>query len=179
MGMDERDRRPALRRVISKVEVSADQIRITIDPPALNDKATDSDSEGGESMAKGFTTFALPFKIVPRGGGARIMLAAGRSPSSDASTTAFVKALVRGYRWRQQLMNGEARSMAAIAQSKAVTVRYVSRLVRLSLLAPDIVERILDRRLPASVTLNSVLYSLPYDWNEQRRLFGLRTADIR
>jgi len=67
--------------------------------------------------------------------------------------------------------------MAQIAKRSGVTVRYVSRLLRLSLLAPDIVEGILDRRLPGSVTLESVLYSMPYDWDKQRRLFGLRTAD--
>jgi len=81
MGMEERDRRPALRRVISRVEVSGDQIRITIDRSALNNKATDRDSECSDSVGKGFTTFALPFKIVPRGGGTRIVLAAGRSPT--------------------------------------------------------------------------------------------------
>ncbi len=176
-GMEQRDRRLALRRVISKVEISVDQIRITIDPSALDRNATESDDEQGESLSNGFQTFALPFKIVPRGGGTRIMLAAGRSPAADASTTALVKALIRGYRWRQQLLSGEVRSMAQIAKRSGVTVRYVSRLLRLSLLAPDIVEGILDGRLPGSITLESVLYSIPYDWDEQRRLFGLKTAD--
>jgi hypothetical protein len=67
--------------------------------------------------------------------------------------------------------------MGQMAKRSGVAVRYVSRLLRLSLLAPDIVEAILDGRLPGSVTLESVLYSIPYDWNEQRRLFRLTTVD--
>ena len=177
MDMEERDRYLALRRVIRKVEVSEHQVMVTIDLSTLDHRAADSNPGRSESLSDALMTITLPFKMIRRGGGSRVMLAAGRSPTSDGSTKALVKALVSGYRWRQQLMNGEARSIADIAKSNTVTVRYVSRLLRLSLLAPDIIEGILDRRLPGGVTLESVLYSIPYDWNEQRRLFGLKTAD--
>ena len=93
------------------------------------------------------------------------MLAAGRSPSSDAST-ALAKALERGYRWRQQLMNSEARSIADIAKNKAVMVRYISRLVRLNSLAPDIIERM---RLPAAS--HSSRFSTPSP------MTGMRSSD--
>ena len=112
----------------------------------LNRSATHGDSERGESLGTGFTTFAMLSKIVPRGGDARIMLAAGRSPTADASTTALIKALIRGYRWRQHILSGEVRSIAQIAKRSGVTVRYASRLTRLNFLAADIIEGVLDRR---------------------------------
>ena len=180
LDLEQRDRHLALRRVIRKVEVAVDQVKLTIDPSALDHTATDCGIERDESRSDALTTWVLPFKIVPRGGGTRVMLAAGQLPASDASATALLKAFVRGYRWRLQLMNGEARSIADIAKSRSVTVRYVSRLLRLSFLAPDIAEGIINKRLPGSVTLQSVLYSIPCEWNEQRRLFGLGTAtDMR
>jgi len=181
MAMEERGRRQTLRGMIRKVEVFEHQVMITIDPSPLDHTAADSDSKRSQSQSQSqsdeFETIAVPFKMIRRGGGTRVILAGDQPPTADASTKALVKALIRGYRWRQQLLSGEVRSMGQIAKRSGVAVRYVSRLLRLSFLAPDIVEGILDRRLPGSVTLESVLYALPYDWNEQRRLFGLRTAD--
>jgi hypothetical protein len=100
-------------------------------------------------------------------------MADGLRPPSDASAAALTNALVRGYRWCQQLMSGSSRSIAAIAKETGIAVRYVNRLVRLSLLAPDIVEAILAHRIPCDVTLETLPYILPHDWDEQRRVFGL------
>ena len=179
MGMEEHGRRQALRGMIRKVEVFEHQVMITIDPSPLDHTAADSDSRRSQSQCQSdeFETIAVPFKMIRRGGGTRVILAGDQLPTTDASTKALVKALIRGYRWRQQLLSGDVRSMGQMAKRSGVAVRYVSRLLRLSLLAPDIVEAILDGRLPGSVTLESVLYSIPYDWNEQRRLFRLTTVD--
>jgi hypothetical protein len=69
-------------------------------------------------------------------------------------------------------MSGYARSIAAIAQDNGIAARYVSRLVRLSLLAPDVIEAILAHRISADVTLETLPYILPHDWDEQRQVFG-------
>ena len=57
-------------------------------------------------------------------------------PAVDSSTSALVKAVARGYAWRQQLLNGSARSTAEIAQKEGVTRRYVARLLRLGFPRP-------------------------------------------
>jgi site-specific DNA recombinase len=48
----------------------------------------------------------------------------------------------------------------------------VARLVRLGFLAPDIIEAILSNRQPVQLTVDRLRDPIPFDWDEQRRLFG-------
>jgi hypothetical protein len=119
----------------------------------------------------------LPFDIVRRDRGARILATGGSMPVVDSSTSALVKALARGYAWRQQLLNGSACSIAKIAQKEGITRRYVARILQLGFLAPDITAAILANRLPARITVDRLRGPIPLDWNEQRRLFGFEAAE--
>src|SRR5262249_37474439 len=113
-----------------------------------------------------------PFDIVCRDNGARVLATGAAMPAIDSSASALVKAVARGYAWRQQLLNGSARSTAEIAQKEGVTRRYVARLLRLGFLAPDIIAGILAHRQPPQLIVERLRGSIPFDWNEQRRLFG-------
>ncbi|MCH8998147.1 MAG: hypothetical protein IID48_07745 [Proteobacteria bacterium] len=53
-----------------------------------------------------------------------------------------------------------------------MTERYVSRILRLAFLAPDIVEAILDGYQPIDLELERLLKGIPVSWDEQRRVFG-------
>ena len=108
---------------------------------------------------------------------ATVLATSGPMPVVDSSTSALVKAVARGYAWRQQLLNGSAHSIAEIAQTEGVTRRYVARLLRLGFLAPDIIAAILSNRLPARITVDRLRGPIPFDWNEQRRLFGFEAAE--
>ena len=172
--MDERDRQQALRRVVRRVEVSESRIDVTLDPAALGepDHAARLDDDG-----EGLTTIELPFDIVRRDNGARVLATGGSMPVVDSSTSALVKAVARGYAWRQQLLNGSAHSIAEIAQKEGITRRYVARILQLGFLAPDIIAAILANRLPARITVDRLRGPIPLDWNEQRRLFGFDAAE--
>ena len=98
-------------------------------------------------------------------------------PALDSSTSALIKAVARGYAWRQQLLNGSARSTAEIAQKEGVSRRYVARLLRLGFLAPDIIASILAHRQPAQLIVDRLRGPIPFDWNEQRRLLGFDVAE--
>ena len=100
-----------------------------------------------------------------------------QKPLVDSSASALVKAVARGYAWRQQLLNGRARSTAEIAQKDGVTHRYVARLLRLGFLAPDIIASILAHRQPAQLIVDRLRGPIPFDWNEQRRLLGFDVAE--
>jgi hypothetical protein len=100
---------------------------VTIDPSALGQTDRVARSDDGRD---GLTTIELPFDIVRRDNGARVLATGGAMPALDSSTSALIKAVARGYAWRQQLLNGSARSTAEIAQKEGVTVRYVARLLR-------------------------------------------------
>jgi len=86
---------------------------------------------------------------------------------------ALIKAVARGYQWYTQLTTGEAPSLKALAAKTGVHKRYMSQIIRCALLAPDIVELILEGRQPPELTLDKLLKNVPMDWNEQRRSFGI------
>jgi hypothetical protein len=82
---------------------------------------------------------------------------------------ALVKALARAHRWRRMLEGGEYGTLAEMADAERISRSYVSRVLRLTLLAPDIVERILDGRPTAG--LAPFLKPFPVEWERQRERF--------
>jgi hypothetical protein len=80
---------------------------------------------------------------------------------------AMVKALARGFRWRRMLDTGVHGTIDDLAKSKGIAKTYVSQLLRLTLLAPEIVEAILDGRQPAELQLDDLLAGFPLEWNRQ------------
>ena len=82
---------------------------------------------------------------------------------------ALIKALARAHRWRRMLEAGEYGTLAEMADAERISRSYVSRILRLTLLAPDIVERILDGRpMPG---LPQLLKPFPIEWERQRAQF--------
>jgi hypothetical protein len=122
-------------------------------------------------------TVRVPLTIRRRGGRKMII-----SPDGVAVTTgsgalaaiavtrgdpALVKALARAFRWRRLLETGAVASGREIAAKEKINASYVSRVLRLTLLEPDIVEAILDGRHTPEMTLPSLLEPFPVIWTEQ------------
>jgi hypothetical protein len=82
---------------------------------------------------------------------------------------ALVKALARAHRWQRLLEAGRFGTLADLADAERISRTYVSRVLRLTLLAPDIVERILDGRPTAG--LSQLLKPFPVEWKTQRQRF--------
>jgi hypothetical protein len=82
---------------------------------------------------------------------------------------AMVKALARAFRWRKMLDDGVCGTIEELAKAKGLNATYVSRVLRLTLLAPEIVEAILDGRQPAELQLDNLLDGFPLAWAEQGR----------
>jgi hypothetical protein len=82
---------------------------------------------------------------------------------------AMVKALARAFRWRKLLDEGVHGTLEDLARAKGVHATYVSRVLRLTLLAPEIVETILDGRQPAGMQLDDFLKGFPLEWVSQSR----------
>ena len=99
--------------------------------------------------------------IAPDGTEAPAVGAAGRIDST------LVKALARAFRWRRMLETGVAATVGEIATREAINKSYVSRVLRLTLLAPDIVEAILDGRQAPGVTLQVLLEPFAVEWDRQ------------
>ena len=80
----------------------------------------------------------------------------------------MVKAIVRAFRWRDMLEIGTHATIAEIAGAEKINESYVGRVLRLTLLAPDIVEAILGGRQPAALQLEDLLRRFPVGWAAQR-----------
>jgi hypothetical protein len=79
----------------------------------------------------------------------------------------------RAHRWRRLLEDGTYRSAGEIAESESITRSYIIRLLSLTLLAPDIVEAILDGRPPKVMQFDELTRVMPSGWGEQRRAVAM------
>ncbi len=88
----------------------------------------------------------------------------------------MVKALARAFRWRKLLETGTYATVEEIARAEKINTSYVSRVLRLTLLAPEIIEMILDGRHPTDLTMAALMKPFPVEWREQTRMFLPTTA---
>ena len=103
------------------------------------------------------------------------MLIEGMDPFATAKPDArLVKLLIKARRFNATLVGSDREPFAALAKRQGVSPSYFTRLVRLSYLAPDITEAILDGRQPPDLTANKLLAHsrLPLGWHEQRTVLG-------
>jgi hypothetical protein len=99
--------------------------------------------------------------IVPEGlpGAAR-----SRSPAQEP----LVTALARAFRWQEMLDTGCYASVTELAETLGVDRSYVGRILRLALLAPDIVEAIVRGEEPGGLSLEKLVKAMSVVWEEQR-----------
>ncbi len=76
--------------------------------------------------------------------------------------------IARAFRWRKLLETGMFATVEEIAATEKINASYVGRVLRLTLLAPDIVEAILDGRQKTEVTLTVLMTPIPPSWPERR-----------
>ena len=112
-------------------------------------------------------TLHVPFRIVKRGGRKEMQMPDGAVPPRRMDST-LVKALARAFRWKRMLESGEFATIAELAEREGIAPSYMTRVLRLTLLAPDIVEAILDGKQGPEVTLAHVLEPFPLEWRLQR-----------
>jgi hypothetical protein len=120
-------------------------------------------------------TVHIPWKLKKRGGRKLVICPDGTTAAAkpvERIDSAMVKALARAFRWRKLLETGVYGAAAELATAEKVDPSYLGRVLRLTLLAPDLVEAILHDRLPAEVGVTELIKPLPGCWLEQVRRFG-------
>jgi hypothetical protein len=115
----------------------------------------------------------VAFSIRKRGGRKLIVVPAGAvaAPARPQVDNAMVKALARAFRWRKLLETGAYGTIEDIAKAEKINASYVSRILRLTLLAPDIVGLILDGRQEPDISLSKITEPFPLTWDEQKAAF--------
>jgi hypothetical protein len=115
-------------------------------------------------------TVTVPFAIRKRGGRKLLITPGGVAavPQPRARVdSALLKALARGFRWRKLLETGGFSTIEEIADAENINPSYVSRVLRMTLLAPEIVEAILAGRQPPGLTMARAMQPFPMDWRHQ------------
>jgi hypothetical protein len=119
-------------------------------------------------------TVTVPFAIRKRGGRTLVITPDGVTSAPAPRTrvdSALLKALARGFRWRKLLETGHFATIQEIAEAENINPSYVSRVLRMTLLAPETVEAILAGRKPEGLTMSRAMQPFALDWGQQRQDF--------
>ena len=116
-------------------------------------------------------TLQVPFRVVKRGGRKEVQLPDGVKQTHRTDST-LVKALARAFRWKRMLESGEFATIAELAEREGIAKPYLSRVLRITLLAPHIVEGILDGTQGPEVMLAQLMEPIPAFWPDQTAHFG-------
>jgi hypothetical protein len=118
----------------------------------------------------------VPISIRRRGGRKLVLAPNGASitaaPIHRRIDSTLVKAIARAFQWREMLEIDKFATIAEIAKAEKINESYVGRVLRLTLLAPDIVEAILGGRHPTEMTLAALMRRFPVLWTAQRTEFS-------
>ena len=129
-------------------------------------RAGDAATDDGRTV-----TVRVPLTVRKRGGRKQVVMPDGAcwgQPRPRIDNT-MVKAIARAHRWKRLMESGRFASVTELAEAEKINQSYLCRVLRLTLLAPDIVEAILDGRQPAALQMDALLKPMPLEWAEQRR----------
>jgi hypothetical protein len=130
-------------------------------------------------------TVRVPLAIRKRGGRKVVVSPDGSvlpTTSRHVATNAdpaLLKALGRAFRWKRLLDDGTYASVSDISRAEKLDRTYVGDVLRLALLAPELVEAIVEGRQPEQVTLPSLLKAWPIEWAHQQRITGTPASPTR
>ena len=123
-------------------------------------------------------TIRIPLKVRKRGG-RKTMIAPDVLAMPAQVDVALVKALARAFRWRRLLEDGSFSTIKELAAAEKINASYLCRVLRLTLLAPEVVEAILDGRQAEGVTLPALMDGLGPVWESHRtNLRRIRSGKI-
>jgi hypothetical protein len=122
------------------------------------------------SMATSITV-RVPLTIRRRPGRKTVVMPVGQDTTPAIATRsdpALVKALARAFRYQRLLDEGRYASISEMAEAEKIERGYLGSLLRMTLLAPDVVEAILDGRQPEALALPRLLEPFPTAWPMQQ-----------
>jgi hypothetical protein len=112
----------------------------------------------------------IPITLRRQGGRKQVVTPAGATPwipTPPRIDNTLVKAMVRAHRWRDMLESGDYATVRDLAKAEAINESYLGRVLRLTLLAPKIIEAILEGKQPATLELDDLMQLFPIEWDKQ------------
>ena len=117
----------------------------------------------------------VPMRFKKRGGRREIIVPEGLSgarPSKSRAQEPLITALARSFHWQELIDSGKYASVTELAEALDVDRSYVGRIMRLALLAPDIVEAVVRGEESSGLSLEKLVKKMPMLWEEQMQRFG-------
>ena len=167
-------KRAVLAALVERIEVSVDRIEIRLHPPRLGALLDVTEAPLQSMTDDEIQTLSVPV-CLRRAGREIRMVIDGTDPFAAAQPDMrLIKLLLRARQFNATLAHSEGVPFAALAEREGVSRSYFTRLVRLSYLAPDITQAILDGRQPRDLTAEKLLAHsrLPLAWHDQRIVLG-------
>ena len=110
----------------------------------------------------------IPLTFRKKNGRPKILPPADHVPAEARMQDAHVlRAIARAWSWRRRIERGEASTIVEIATVEKVTDRFVSRMMRLAYLSPEVLEKLLVHRLPPALALNGLIAAADLPWADQ------------
>ena len=113
----------------------------------------------------------IPITLRHQGGRKQVVTPADAAPWIPRAAridSTLVKAVVRAHRWRDMLESGRYSTVRDLAKAESINESYLSRVLRLTLLAPVIIQSILEGQHPVSLELDGLLGPIPQNWAQQQ-----------
>jgi site-specific DNA recombinase len=174
--------RKLLRSAVSRIVVHDDRVELHLDKRQLIQAVLGQETElpvpspidGADApiILSEMATFGR------NGRGGRFQLAPGSNHLRPHPAPSLITAVARAHHWVGRILRGESDSQRALAKQNRLDERYISRILPLAFLAPDLVESILEGRHPPDLSLETLRPALPNSWDEQRTQFGLVPTEL-
>ena len=172
-------RRAVFRRLVRRVTVQADHVDVEINQqqafemparPEVMEAEMKSDVEQTEDSI----VIKVDAVLKRAGQGMRLVV---RDTLANAPNITLINLFVKAFDIQDKKLLGNGESIEAAARHIKTNANYITALLRISLLAPDIVEAVLDGRHPVTLTARNFItksHTLPLEWSLQRRHLGFQ-----
>ena len=170
-ALNSSDKIVVLRRIVSQITVHQDKLVMAINPAALWDSKCNAGNDKAEAEP---ILIEVPVQLKRCGMAVRLVVGVGEQ-SDRKPDLKLIGLIGKAHDWFARLSSGQREGVAAIAQEEQVTSSYVSRVIQLAFLAPDIVHLIHRGEHPLELNARRLIrmMPLPIDWTEQRKVIGL------
>jgi len=163
------DARLFIKSVVHRVELSDHDVKIEVCGESIV-QALKGEMHAKPIGEKSKILIVREVKLAPTRDGSKVVVGS----EASGKNMQLIKAITRSFLWNEQLLSGERRTVKEIAdQEKIQAPTYVSRVMHLRFLAPDIIESILDGTHPADWTVEKLFAIKSPNWPDQRKALGL------
>ncbi|MEO5332578.1 MAG: hypothetical protein H7839_11185 [Magnetococcus sp. YQC-5] len=111
--------------------------------------------------------------VVKKRGGRKLIIAPPGMEDVPLRDETLAKLVARAHKWLKMLESGKFPSIRALAEQEKIGESYMAKVLRLTFLAPDIIERILDGCQPDAMSWRELTKPFPMLWSEQRKKWGI------